>query len=474
MICNVEVFWYFFVPKGFLHFIFLQNAKVLQNLLMNILFFTPIISSRLEYTINIIFKLLLNIDCNITTSMHDFCLSECLKINYSSHRITQKEVFIFAHSILFEKNIRPQLLVPHKYKGLFAIFHTNHPDSDLPFDLFAMVFYLISRYEEYLPYTSDTHGRFTANQSIAYQYHFLKYPVVNQWIMQLKQILEKKSNLDFPKVTSSFSYLPTYDIDMAWAYRHRNWQRTIGAYLQDILLQRWVFLSERFKVQYGKKLDPFDTFDFLNDWHQTFPYQPFYFFLLGNHGKYDKNIHPQHPAFRQLIIQLHKRYQIGIHPSYQSNISIHQLSNEIKQLENIVGTKIRKSRQHFLKLHLPQTYQNLLELGITEDYSMGYAEDIGFRASIATPYQWYDLKKEQETNLMIYPFQIMDVTLKQYLKLSPIEALDYIKPLISITKEVNGTLSTIWHNSSFSTTHGWEGWNNLYQQMWRVIESPQE
>lgn len=438
---------------------------------MDILIYSPLVSTRLQYTTNIIFKILLNIEFRITNNKKVFLLSDSPKINYSQQKLTKKEVFIYSHSILFEKKIRRQSLVVHKYRGLFTLFNINHTDSDLPFDLFAMVFYLISRYEEYLPFDADTHDRFTAKQSIAYQYDFLKKPVINQWVIRLKELLEEKFNHRFLPTPNSFCYLPTYDIDMAWAYRHRNWKRTIGAYAQDVVFQRWGFLSERFKVHVFRVIDPFYTFDDFNKWHASFSYQPLFFFLLGDYGKYDKNVNPENTNFRQLIYQLHKQYQTGIHPSYSSNISFHQLSKEIKRLEEITQEKVQRSRQHFLKLHLPQTYQNLIKAGITADYSMGYAEDIGFRASIATPFPWYDLQKEKETKLIIYPFQIMDVTLQQYLKLSPDEALEYIKPIIQVTKEVKGTLVTLWHNSSFSATHGWSGWRVMYKKMWKLLDS---
>lgn len=438
---------------------------------MDILIYAPLVSTRLQYTTNIIFKILLNIEFRITTNKKVFLLSDSPKINYSKQKLTKKEVFICSHLILFEKKIWRQSLIPHKYRGLFTLFNLNHPDSDLPFDLFAMVFYLISRYEEYLPFDADAHGRFTAKQSIAYQYGFLHQPIINQWAIKLKELIEEKFNIRFLSPPSSFCYLPTYDIDMAWAYRHRNWKRTIGAYAQDVVFQRWGFLSERFKVHLFKTIDPFYTFDDINQWHTSSSYQPLFFFLLGDYGKYDKNINPENEDFRQLIYQLHKQYQTGIHPSYSSNISFHQLSKEIKRLEEITHERVQRSRQHFLKLHLPQTYQNLIKAGITADYSMGYAEDIGFRASIATPFPWYDLQKEEETKLIIYPFQIMDVTLQQYLKLSPDEALKYIKPIIQVTKEVNGTLLTLWHNSSFSANHGWSGWRTMYKKMWHLLDS---
>ena len=126
-----------------------------------------------------------------------------------------------------------------------------------------------------------------------------------------------------------------------------------------------------------------------------------------------------------------------------------------------------RSRQHFLKLETPKTYQNLIKAGIKEDYTMGYATEIGFRASIASPYFWYDLENEKATNLLITPFQVMDVTLKNYLKLSPEKALEEIQTLIQNTKAVNGTFSTLWHNSSFDDKE-WKGWREMYLEMIRI------
>jgi hypothetical protein len=53
---------------------------------------------------------------------------------------------------------------------------------------------------------------------------------------------------------------------------------------------------------------------------------------------------------------------------------------------------------------LPETFRHLLDTGIQEDFSMGYGSINGFRASVASPFYWYDLEKEQTTYLLLYPF----------------------------------------------------------------------
>ena len=95
---------------------------------------------------------------------------------------------------------------------------------------------------------------------------------------------------------------------------------------------------------------------------------------------------------------------------------------------------------------------------------MGYADDIGFRAGIATPFYWYDLENEQVTHLKIHPFQVMEVTLKEYLKLSPQEAFEQVKPLIAATKTVGGTFTTLWHNSTLSDK-AFSEWRIVYEKI---------
>jgi hypothetical protein len=138
--------------------------------------------------------------------------------------------------------------------------------------------------------------------------------------------------------------------------------------------------------------------------------------------------------------------EIGIHPSYYSNKNPEKINIEKSRLEQILNKNITKSRQHFLKLKFPETYRNLIKAGITDDYSMGYASQAGFRAGICSPFYFYDLKNEEQTNLKIHPFAFMDSMFVDYLKLNPTQTIDCVKPLIEEVKSVNGILMSIWHN----------------------------
>lgn len=429
---------------------------------MQLIIYTEIKTPRLEYVLNVFIKQLLGIDYQLVDDKFFFQGSSLPKINYSRKKLPTEAFFIPSTALLFEKGIKFQSIKPFKFNELTAFFYTSVEESDLPFDIFAIVFYLLSRYEEYLPSQKDVHDRFVATKSLAYQSNFLQQPLINLWSLQFKNILGKM----YPQLQFSlpnYQFLPTYDIDFAWAYRHKGFLRSLGAYVKDILRGDMRILKERFLVQTNQLDDPFYTFDYLEELQKKYQLNPLYFFLLGNHAEFDKNISPNKPIFQRLIWAISQKNDIGIHPSYKSNTAFSILKMEKERLEKISQQLVVNSRQHFLKLTLPDTYRNLIKIGIQNDYTMGYAAQIGFRASIATPFYWYDLKAETTTNLLIHPFQIMDVTLQQYLQLSPNAAIEKALEIIQITKSVNGTFVTLWHNSSFSKEEKWRDWKRVYE-----------
>ena len=413
-------------------------------------------TSRLQYTMNLVFATLLKVDYKIITKQQSFINATLPKLSYSKNLLTT-EIHFTATDLLFQTTIQPQTIEIKKVGGLPTFYSHGNRKSALTYDAFAMIFYLVSRYEEYTDLNRDKHGRFEAEQSIAYQYDFLKIPLVNHLVLQIKSIIQiKYPNFQFPK--THFQYLPTYDIDYAWAYKNRNLKRTFGGYVRSLLTGNLSEVKTRFQVQMNRKEDPFYTFDFLNHLHQRHHLSPIYFFLIGDYSEYDKNIHFENKAFQMLIKTIAKQYEIGLHPSYTSNAKAGQLAIEKKRLERVTNQKINKSRQHFLKVSIPETYRNLLENGIKKDYTMGYAMTTGFRASIANTYFWYDLEQEEITDLQIVPFQVMDVTLRDYMKLSEEEAISEIQLLIKNTKVVDGVFCTLWHNSTLD-----EVWAKVYE-----------
>jgi hypothetical protein len=174
--------------------------------------------------------------------------------------------------------------------------------------------------------------------------------------------------------------------------------------------------------------------------------------------------------FRRFIKQIASKYTVGLHPSYKSADKPHLLKKELARLTKIVDKKVEISRQHYLKIKMPDYYQILIEAGITSDYSMGFADKSGFRAGTSRPFYWYNLKKEEVSKLQIIPFVVMDRTLNSYENQSVLGAKLVYKDLMLNVKNVNGLFVTLWHNESFSNLFEWSGWKELFVD---VLKEPQ-
>ncbi|MCK4464140.1 MAG: polysaccharide deacetylase family protein [Bacteroidales bacterium] len=426
------------------------------------LFYSQQITPRLEYIVNLICREILGIDCQITTDKDQFSKYSEPKINYSSLSFDDSFKIVPA-GLLFEKGIRQLDMYVPVYKDMHVFFLTDL-GSDIPFDPFSASFYMVTRYEEYVDFNEDEHGRFEADLSIAYENGFLNEPVVNQWTRELGEGLVNK----FPELKikkNKFHFIPTIDVDEPFAYLHKGIFRNAGAILNSYLKGNKKEGAKRFKVLIKKLEDPYFTFPFIKKTHDRFKLDPVFFILAGKRSKFDKNISLEKKGYRNLLLDLVKKYEIGVHPSYKSNSNIDILSGEINGLSLVLGKPVHISRQHFLKLRFPETYRNLIQFGIKEDYTMGYASRTGFRAGIASPFNFYDLEREEETGLKVFPFQVMDGTLKDYLRLEPPEAIQRIRELIEKVRKVNGTFISLWHNTSFDDKGEWKGWRKVYVEM---------
>ncbi len=417
-----------------------------------ILIYSEITTARLQYTCDFIFSEQLGTGYRITNDDEVFNDYRGAKINYSNNRIGDS-YFIRPHQLLFEQGIRQQYtscIVKNEQPVFFAC-----DDSDFHFDIFAAVFYLLSRYEEYLPYELDMYGRYAHSNSLACKEGFLNRPLINEWL----KVFSVSMLNSFPGIvlsTQSFTFLPTYDIDIAWSYKHKGFIRNLGGFIKSPS-------ADRLKVLAGLKTDPFDSYAFMDRLHAEKKLSPVYFFLVATSGSlYDKNISPYSHGMWQLIKRHSAKYQLGLHPSWRSHGNLPVLLKEKKILETASRKEIKLSRQHYIKLSLPQTYQMLIDAGIEKDYSMGYGSINGFRASAASSFLWYDLENEKITGLRIYPFCFMDANSFYEQRQDTIQSLEELVYYMDTCKNVNGLFISIFHNNFLGNDEQFSGWKELY------------
>ncbi|MBS1646484.1 MAG: polysaccharide deacetylase family protein [Bacteroidetes bacterium] len=418
-------------------------------------------TSRLVYAATFLLNKLCGFEVLFTEKKEDFAQHTQGKISYSDF-FEQAPLNIIPHTLLFEKGIKTQNIAMGTWQGTPTLFkNTSQP---IPFDIFAAAFFLLSRYEEYLPHISDQHGRFEADSSLAFQNNFLHIPLINLWALELKKIILQQ----FPEEKhqeQSYQYLSTIDVDNAWAFKNKGLMRTAGAFAKSLFQKKWIDIKERAQTLLCLRPDPYDTYTYLLETQKKYQLQMIYFFLLGNYGANDKNVSANNLSLQSLIKHIADYAETGIHPSYGSNENAQQVRIEINRLASITHKNVTKSRQHFLKLHIPGTYKNLINCGIKEDYTMGFASQVGFRAGVCSAFNWYDIEAEEETPLVVYPFCVMDGTLKSYMQLSPEQAIKTCAQLIEEVKKVQGTFITLWHNETLSDWRQWQGWRAVYEEV---------
>lgn len=429
-----------------------------------ILIYSEEITPRIEYVAQLIFTQILQVEVAFTTNSADFQKSSLPKMNYSFEKFNE-EIYIKPHRIMHCRALIMPTINSVWHEGEKYFFESSK-DSILPFDPLAASFYLVTRHEEYTEQNRDKLNRYPLEKSILSKYKLLKKPVVNIWANLLAEKLQDKyPDLIFPK--RKFEFISTIDVDNAWAYSHKGLWRTFGAITQSLVKGNFAELKSRIKVLIGSEQDPYDSYKFLDSEFSGNEDKVKFFFLLGDYGRYDKNLSYKNKHYKKLIQKTKEKYKVGIHPSFASSQKKgkKKIKIEKQRLESICKENIPASRQHFLKLKLPKTYQRLIKAGITVDYTMGYSAQPGFRAGICTPYYFYDLKKEATTNLLIVPFQIMDGTLFHYLKLKPEEASLEIKNLMQEVKNVGGTFVSVWHNETVNNTGIWKGYQQVFSKM---------
>jgi hypothetical protein len=420
-----------------------------------VLIYVEYITERLLYTLSFVFGDR-KIAYQITNDGIAFIAAKGPKLNYSKREF--EDCFqLLPAAVLFEDELQKEVPQKSTYRDISCLAFQQIPD------VLASVFYVLSRMEEYNSLHQDGLGRYKAAASILQKQDWLQTPICDVWSNALIALLEKEWQISLNAQQPRFYFQPTFDIDNTFAFAHKNTIRTFLANAKDLIYGRSARRNDRKMVRQGRSKDPYDTFEQIAALAQHFQ-DTKVFWLLGNYTKLDKNISHLNLAQQEKIKEIAAFAEIGIHGSSLTPFNAQQLEIEIQRLTQIIGYRPNSNRQHFLLLHLPETYRNLLKAGITHDYTMGYAEQTGFRAGTARSFKWFDLQKNEVTNLNIHPFVYMDGTLLEYLKLSPSEAKVRIAALYHAVQKYGGAFSFLWHNETISGYQHWESYQEVFKE----------
>jgi hypothetical protein len=425
------------------------------------LIFVEKVNERLTYTFDFIFKER-DLSYVFTSSESEFEKSLGPKFNYSKKNIANT-ASITPSKMLFDDRVE-------NYNLNRSLFNEEECLSiNGVSDPVASIFYILTRYEEYDSSFKDKHGRHIGKKSVLYRFGWHEKAMCDRWSENILWFLSAHTSFTFEKKKYRPQIIPTFDIDKAYAYKHKGIMRNVLGYFKDLYAKDTIRTKERSMVLSGSKKDPFDNYDKIFE-IQSRGFDVKLFWMLGNYGKYDKNISHKNRRHRRLIRKMDTIASIGIHPSYRSNSNEFNIHNEIERLQSIIKKHVRSSRQHYLMLFLPKTYQQLIEQEIEDDYSMGYADIIGFRAGTARSFHWFDLTTNKKTSLVIHPFCYMDGSLNEYLELSTNEAEERIAQLYLEIQNYGGQFIFLWHNDTISDYGHWAGWSKVLEFSLRLNE----
>ena len=418
------------------------------------LFYVDEISLRLIYTLDFVFKEH-GLEYQLTNDKHVFTAFSGTKISYSTFVFEHAPVLI-PSDLLFEETYRESVVVEKgTWQGVDCLVVDSVPDP------LASIFYVLTRYEEYFPKFPDNHGRFTSKESIQSRFGWLHLQIAEHWIETFFRVYSPEL-FKIQQENKAIRVIPSFDIDNTFAYKWKEGWRSWLSNAKDVLQNNKERLKMRKLVQKGESNDPFDSFGAIHEVLKGYP-ETRVFWQLGNYGKYDTNIAWNDQRHQDLIAEISRLGNVGLHPSYASNQMDERLNQEVMRIRKISSKTITESRQHFLKLNLPKTYLRMIERGFEKDYTMGYADDCGFRAGTAREHAFFDLLANQiYPNYRIVPFAYMDGTLLEYKKLTIDQSLEVVDQLIDEVKRYGGTFCFIWHNETLAEAGKWKGWKKVF------------
>jgi len=428
-----------------------------QKILIRVEHITP----RLRYVLQHVFENLLGIEPIITQYNDEFEGSALPRISYTQHPC-KESIHIVPVGILDQHGINPDLRPKITYLNQVPVIFGTPVHGDLGFDILSAVFYVLSRYEEYVSERVDRHGRFLPNSSHFFANNLYAIPVVDEWVSILKDKLhEYYPGLSFKK--HNYTYLPTIDVDMPYAYRFKKLPYILGGIAKNTLQTDFYSLKKRIQALVRKKEDPYFTFEYLNSVTASHSIQPIYFYLCSGQKPYDPIAGYRKRAVKEAVKFNQQHALVGVHNSYHTLEKPELIAKELCQLQSMLGEPIFRSRFHYIRFQVPVSYQQLIGAGIREDYSMGFPSINGFRAGTSHPFYFYDLSRETLTDLKIFPFQAMDATYIYYFNFSPQQACDDLIKIREQVRKHDGMLVIIWHNNTFEPTPQGLQWRKVFE-----------
>ena len=404
-------------------------------------------SPRIEYTFSHIFKFILNKKFSITRSKSEFIDYKGYRFSYANAPISE-ELFFQSIGLLDERGLENYEIKIFRWEDVKCFFKVGEK-SAIPFDIFSAIFFLLSRYEEYMPHTGNKLGQFNHFQSIAYKEEFLEIPLVDIWIKKFKSVLENKIKLKCKMISNN--QIKSIIIGSINPYKYTNkypFESFLIWFKNLIKLNLWEVV-EHFFVILRIKVDPWEIDDYIKKILLASNKEILYFFSFSSESFFKNETPKTNENFKKYIKEVSDNFEIGLLPSTNALKNPKTFQLESFNISNLVHKKVVKVLFQGGLKKISQYYKNSISLNNANDFSMGYIDAFGYRASTCSSFFFYDLSNETKTNLLVTPFV---AHFKLIDKTSLGKAIGKIQKFNEIANKHYGSFSIILNNEIFENS----------------------
>ncbi|MCG2418464.1 hypothetical protein K8089_05460 [Aequorivita sp. F47161] len=423
-----------------------------------LLIYTKKLTPRISYIFKHICLRILGIEVGFSSVIEEFISHTGPKISYGKKPLGN-ELFFQSEGLLDQQGLEAIEVTVKKWGNTYGFFSVSNT-SALPFDIFAASFFMLTRYEEYLPHVKDEMGRFMASESLAYKEGFLHQPVVDIWAYIFKEkLLTTFPEIDFP--SKKIVIHPVIEAAQPYAYKQKSIFRSIVGYFDSLIHGRFREIISRTQVIIGLKRDPLDTFKWIVNIANRSNFKLTIFFLLGNALSFNESMNTHRQKFKLLIKYVADYKNVGLIFSFNALSNYQILKREKRRMEAITNRALSSSMNSEFLVNLPDIYRHLVELEINRDFTMVFRNTVGFRAGTCTPFLFYDLDFEIKTPLLVHP-AAMTTSAFRTKYASDIEKI--VLQAITEVNKVNGTFTIIFSNKDFSSEENNKVWRSIFSE----------
>jgi len=328
--------------------------------------------------------------------------------------------------------------------------YVDSSDVVLQWDVIAVLFFCLARWEELLEYPRDAYDRFVGTDSFLVKQAIHMYPIVDYCELYLRAIFTRLG-LD-TELGRTYRSISTHDVDIHRYYRAPTSLLTVA--LGDIVNRKnmtyaWWTLWTGIKNVFTSS-DPWDNNAYMREQDKNHGAESIFYYLPRKDKNAGASYHLTEDAvLREIRLLAEGQATIGAHPSLGTYRDAEAMANEVKVLRSVTGLPIVESRQHFLQWHPIDTVDALEQAGVELDSTMHFRRSPGFRSGTSVVYPLWNFRERRPSTVMERPLIFMDQNL--HLHSGSVEILlTEVEQLIARTKAVDGSFVMLWHNSSFN------------------------